>query len=151
MNQDKCPGSLRLFFQVHIEDYIGVKHNPLATCPQVMIQSWFRLVWKLLEACVYIHIYIYIIYIYYIYIIYILYIYNQRSSDSIFSPFLLFCSFWGSCNFDFRHPKKRQLNFSKSKFSFGRVDSGNGLGSDRFQHREDLSVSWDAGDEILGW
>lgn len=39
-----------------IEDYIGVKHNPLATCPQVMIQSWFRLVWKLLEA--YIHIYI---------------------------------------------------------------------------------------------
>lgn len=84
MNQDKCPGSLRLFCEVYIEDYIRVKHNPLATCPQVMIQSWFRLVWKLLEVCVHINIYIYI----------------TRDHQILF---FLLCSkravFWG-CNFN---------------------------------------------------
>ena len=86
----------------------------------------------------------------YMCIIYILYIYNQRSSDSIFSPFLLFsfsAVFGVTATSIFVTQKNGFLFFAESKFSFGRVDSGNGLGSDRFQHREDLSVSWDAGDE----
>lgn len=110
MNQDKCPGSLRLFFQVYIEDYIGVKHNPLATCPQVMIQSSFRLVWKLLEVRVYIHIFIY----------------TYITRDHQIPFFLLFslspCAvFWGGATPRFRHQKNGSFFFSKSKFSFGRV------------------------------
>ena len=105
-----------------------------------MIQSWFRLVWKLLEA--YIHIYIYTQ----------LYLHdqgNQRSSDSILSPFLL-CAVFGVTATSIRHPKNGSFLNSIRSFR-GFSSEGNGLGSDRFQHREDLSVSWDARDEFLGW
>lgn len=137
MNQDKCPGLLWLFFQVYIEDYIRVKHNPLATCPQVMIQSWFRLVWKLLEVRVYIH--------------FILYIQPEiiRFHFFSFSPCL---QFFGVVQpLDFGTKKKNGSFFLQNPSVRSVESSGNGLGSDRFQHREDLSVSWDTGDGNLGW